>query len=175
MPVPVSRAERASEGGQAPLEDSRSQSPFLRPRSLLGQTLTAAASTAVVAWSVIGITWNEDRTAGQEKALCKAITEGLGKAPGIRPEDVFINLVDVRFRRVRSSDCQAACISSGPLSGEPKWSAYRDADIFVLPSQNENFGNTAAEAIVAGTPVLLTNAVWHRPADCRCCRIGRPL
>ena len=28
------------EGGQAPLEDSRSQSPFLRPRSLLGQTLT---------------------------------------------------------------------------------------------------------------------------------------
>ena len=32
-----------------------------------------------------------------EEALYKAITEGLGKAPGIRPEDVFINLVDVRF------------------------------------------------------------------------------
>ena len=46
---------------------------------------------------IIQITWNEGRTAGQKKALYKAITEGLGKAPGIRPEDVFINLVDVRF------------------------------------------------------------------------------
>src|SRR6202020_879887 len=27
----------------------------------------------------------------------------------------------------------------GPLFGEDKWAAYRDADIFVLPSQNENF------------------------------------
>ena len=44
----------------------------------------------------------------------------------------------------------------GPLAGVAKWSAYRDADIFVLPSQNENFGNTAAEAVVAGTPVILT-------------------
>jgi len=46
---------------------------------------------------IIQITWNEGRTAGQKKALYKAITDGLGKAPGIRPEDVFINLVDVRF------------------------------------------------------------------------------
>ena len=46
---------------------------------------------------MIQITWNEGRTVDQKKALYKAITEGLGKAPGIRPEDVFINLVDVRF------------------------------------------------------------------------------
>jgi glycosyltransferase involved in cell wall biosynthesis len=46
---------------------------------------------------------------------------------------------------------------SGPLSGNPKWSAYRDADIFVLPSQNENFGNTAAESVAAGTPVIVTD------------------
>ncbi len=51
----------------------------------------------------------------------------------------------------------------GPLSGEPKWSAYQDADIFLLPSQNENFGNTAAEAIAAGTPVLLTTACGIAP------------
>ncbi|AGA28917.1 tautomerase family protein [Singulisphaera acidiphila] len=46
---------------------------------------------------IVQITWNEGRSAGQKKKLFKAITEGLGKAPGIRPEDVFINLVDVRF------------------------------------------------------------------------------
>ena len=46
---------------------------------------------------IIQITWNEGRTVGQKKALFKAIVDGLAKAPGIRPEDVFINLVDVRF------------------------------------------------------------------------------
>jgi glycosyltransferase involved in cell wall biosynthesis len=45
---------------------------------------------------------------------------------------------------------------SGAVFGEEKWAAYRDADVFVLPSQNENFGNTAAEAAAAGTPVIVT-------------------
>ena len=45
---------------------------------------------------------------------------------------------------------------TGPVFGEAKWAAYRDADVFVLPSQNENFGNTAAEAVAAGTPVIVT-------------------
>jgi glycosyltransferase involved in cell wall biosynthesis len=45
---------------------------------------------------------------------------------------------------------------SPALAGKAKWEAYVDADIFVLPSQNENFGNTAAEAVVAGTPVIVT-------------------
>jgi glycosyltransferase involved in cell wall biosynthesis len=45
---------------------------------------------------------------------------------------------------------------TGPIFGEEKWSAYRDADVFVLPSQNENFGNTAAEAAACGTPVVVT-------------------
>jgi glycosyltransferase involved in cell wall biosynthesis len=45
---------------------------------------------------------------------------------------------------------------SGPVFGEKKWAAYRDATVFVLPSQNENFGNTAAEAAACGTPVVIT-------------------
>lgn len=45
---------------------------------------------------------------------------------------------------------------TGSIFGEEKWSAYRDADVFVLPSQNENFGNTAAEAAACGTPVVVT-------------------
>lgn len=52
---------------------------------------------------------------------------------------------------------------SGPLSGDAKWSAYRDADIFALPSQNENFGNTAAESVAAGTPVILTDQCGIAP------------
>jgi glycosyltransferase involved in cell wall biosynthesis len=45
---------------------------------------------------------------------------------------------------------------SPPLTAKAKWEAYIDADVFVLPSLNENFGNTAAESVVAGTPVIVT-------------------
>jgi len=51
----------------------------------------------------------------------------------------------------------------GPLAGQSKWEAYRDAEVFVLPSQNENFGNTAAEAIAAGTPVIVTDQCGIAP------------
>jgi glycosyltransferase involved in cell wall biosynthesis len=51
----------------------------------------------------------------------------------------------------------------GPLFGQVKWAAYRDADVFVLPSQNENFGNTAAEAVAAGTPVIVTEQCGIAP------------
>jgi glycosyltransferase involved in cell wall biosynthesis len=51
----------------------------------------------------------------------------------------------------------------GPIFGETKWAAYRDADVFVLPSQNENFGNTAAEAVAAGTPVIVTEQCGIAP------------
>ena len=51
----------------------------------------------------------------------------------------------------------------GPVFGESKWAAYRDADVFVLPSQNENFGNTAAEAVAAGTPVIVTEKCGVAP------------
>ena len=52
---------------------------------------------------------------------------------------------------------------TGALYGDTKWAAYRDADVFVLPSQNENFGNTAAEAVACGTPVLVTDRCGIAP------------
>ena len=52
---------------------------------------------------------------------------------------------------------------AGPIFGDAKWAAYRDADVFVLPSQNENFGNTAAEAVAAGTPAIVTEQCGIAP------------
>jgi glycosyltransferase involved in cell wall biosynthesis len=52
---------------------------------------------------------------------------------------------------------------TGPLYDDAKWSAYRDADVFVLPSQHENFGNTVGEAIACGTPVILTERCGIAP------------
>ena len=44
---------------------------------------------------LIQITVFASRTAEQKKALYRRIAELLGESPGIRPEDVFINLVEV--------------------------------------------------------------------------------
>ena len=52
---------------------------------------------------------------------------------------------------------------SGALEGAAKWAAYQDANVFVLPSQNENFGNTAAEAMAVGTPVVITDQCGIAP------------
>ncbi len=44
----------------------------------------------------IQITWNEGRNVEQKRALYRAIADGLRDAVGLRPEDVFINLVEVK-------------------------------------------------------------------------------
>ncbi|HRN62952.1 MAG TPA: tautomerase family protein, partial [Luteimonas sp.] len=44
----------------------------------------------------IQITWNEGRNVDQKRALYRAIADGLHGAVGLRPEDVFINLVEVK-------------------------------------------------------------------------------
>ncbi len=43
----------------------------------------------------IQITANNTRTVEQKKALFRRIAELLGECPGIRPEDVFVSLVEV--------------------------------------------------------------------------------
>jgi glycosyltransferase involved in cell wall biosynthesis len=49
----------------------------------------------------------------------------------------------------------------GPLYGRDKLQAYRRASVFVLPTYSENFGMTVAEALAAGTPVVVTRgAPW---------------
>jgi glycosyltransferase involved in cell wall biosynthesis len=57
----------------------------------------------------------------------------------------------------------------GPLYGDHKTEAYYRADLFVLPTLNENFGLTVAEALAAGTPVIATKgAPWSGLEDEGC-------
>ncbi len=53
------------------------------------------------------------------------------------------------------------------LNGPSKWGALRAARFLVLPSHQENFGMVVAEALAAGTPVLLTRQVniWREVVE----------
>jgi glycosyltransferase involved in cell wall biosynthesis len=51
---------------------------------------------------------------------------------------------------------------TGPLYGSQKWLAYRNSDLFILPTHSENFGLAVAEALAAGTPAIVTRgAPWE--------------
>lgn len=58
---------------------------------------------------------------------------------------------------------QDRVVMAGPRFGQEKLEAFIDADIFVLPSRNENFGNAAAEAIACGIPVIVTDQCGIAP------------
>ena len=47
----------------------------------------------------------------------------------------------------------------GMLGADIKWGAYHAAELFILPSHQENFGIVVAEALSTATPVLITNKV----------------
>ncbi len=51
----------------------------------------------------------------------------------------------------------------GPRFEADKYAAFVDADVFVLPSRSENFGNAAAEAVACGVPVVVTNRCGVAP------------
>ncbi|HEX2853325.1 MAG TPA: glycosyltransferase [Opitutaceae bacterium] len=56
--------------------------------------------------------------------------------------------------------CPAGSVSwPGMIRGDTKWGALRAAEVFVLPSHQENFGIAVAEALSCGTPVLISDKV----------------
>ena len=54
-------------------------------------------------------------------------------------------------------------ILTGPIYYGEKLRAFVDADVFVLPSRYESFGNAAAESVACGTPVLVTDRCGIAP------------
>lgn len=50
-------------------------------------------------------------------------------------------------------------VMTGMLKGDDRIAALHDANLFVLPSYQENFGVVVVEALAAGTPVLISDQV----------------
>jgi glycosyltransferase involved in cell wall biosynthesis len=95
--------------------------------------------------------WQKDAPGGREAVLALA---------GPDEQDGFVPKLRAMAEEL---ELKERVLFVGPLYDDAKWSAYRDADLFVLPSQNENFGNTAAEAAACGTPVIVTDQCGIAP------------
>ena len=60
-------------------------------------------------------------------------------------------------------------VLDGPIYGNAKIDAYRRAEFFVLPTLNENFGISVAEALAAETPAISTRgAPWQGLVSEKC-------
>lgn len=55
----------------------------------------------------------------------------------------------------------------GMLTGDAKWGAFYNSEVFILPSHQENFGIAVVEALACGKPVLISDQVniWTEIAD----------
>lgn len=48
---------------------------------------------------------------------------------------------------------------TGLLDGPARIAAYKLAKVFVVPSRGENFGRTVAEAMITGTPIVMSDCI----------------
>jgi glycosyltransferase involved in cell wall biosynthesis len=82
---------------------------------------------------------------GDALSLVFAGPDQIGWERELRAQAARLGLVNVIF--------------TGMLEGAMKHGAFEAADVFVLPSHQENFGMSVAEALSAGLPVLISNRV----------------
>lgn len=101
--------------------------------------------------------------------LIQSISEILEDKPFIRlviagPDDHYQDKLEEMISQLKIED---RVLITGPLYGKKKDEAYRDADIFVLPSQTESFGNVVVEAMASFNPVVVTRTCgvseWLNP------------
>ncbi len=87
----------------------------------------------------------------------------------LRPEDWGLRIVGPDEgghraeleRQVNLLGLEGEVVFEGALTGEAKEVAYREVDLFVLPTHSENFGIAVAEAMAHGLPVITTHgAPW---------------
>ena len=59
----------------------------------------------------------------------------------------------------QSEELRDRVLFPGMVTGDAKWGAFYGCEAFILPSHQENFGVSVAEALASGKPVLISNQV----------------
>jgi len=101
-----------------------------------------------------------------EKKGCELLIEAFA---GFAANDPLLQLViagpsspdlEKRLRdQVRIHGLDERVTWTGMLTADVKWGALYCAEVFALPSHQENFGIAVAEALACGTPVLISDKV----------------
>jgi len=84
-------------------------------------------------------------------------------------DDGYLSTV---MRIVRAMGIKSRVWFTGAVAGQDRLAAYVDADVFALPSRYEIFGLVAFEAIMCGTPIVVSEncgmAPFIRTVDMGC-------
>ncbi len=96
------------------------------------------------------------------RAIARLRSEGLWDAASMRlvfagpASDDYAQRLKSLIKELRLDD---SVYWTGMVVGDEKWGAFQSAEAFVLPSHQENFGIAVAEALSAGTPVIISRSV----------------
>jgi glycosyltransferase involved in cell wall biosynthesis len=100
------------------------------------------------------------------KKGCDLLIEAFAKSLAGHPDWHLVFAGPDQLGWQRKLDCRASQLGvadritwTGMISGALKWGALRSAEVFALPSHQENFGIAVSEALAAGVPVLISNKV----------------
>lgn len=77
------------------------------------------------------------------------------------PKLVIAGPLDSEFAKnlVSKTKSRKDILFAGMLQGDAKWGAIYGAEVFILPSHQENFGIAVVEAMACGKPVAITDQV----------------
>lgn len=94
--------------------------------------------------------------------LIEAFAQVARNDPSLRLVMAGPDATDLRSRLRQQAErlgVKESIVWPGMLTGDMKQGAFRAAEAFVLPSHQENFGMSVAEALACSVPVLISNKV----------------
>ncbi|MDD2598638.1 MAG: glycosyltransferase [Kiritimatiellae bacterium] len=110
---------------------------------------------------------NQARSAGSNQAVRPAQTSGASR---VRTSSEWVLVIagsgDRRYEEALKRQVEGAGLGGsvkfiGAVFGEAKVKLMKAAEVFVLPTKNENFGIVVAESLACGVPVITTKgAPW---------------